>query len=102
MKMELKTLTKLVDEFIHGHGGYWDSPWLLAAITEELGELSFSLQRFMGIRGTMCPGQEEFLKTNVEEECGDLFFSLICLTNYLDINLEIALLETLKKFNSRK
>lgn len=100
--MELETLTKMVDKFIHDHGGYWDIPWLLAGITEELGELSHSLQQFVGVREKTSPRHETVLKTSVIEECGDLFFSFICLTNVLDINLEKALLDTLKKFSSRK
>ncbi|MFX0151881.1 MAG: MazG nucleotide pyrophosphohydrolase domain-containing protein, partial [Candidatus Hodarchaeota archaeon] len=40
-------------------------------------------------------------KKTVEEETGDLFFSLICLTNSIGIDLEAALLRTLNKYSSR-
>ena len=47
-------------------------------------------------------GQSEFLKTNnLELEIGDVFFSLICIANGLDINLKDALNIVLKKYNSR-
>ncbi|MFX1518259.1 MAG: MazG nucleotide pyrophosphohydrolase domain-containing protein [Promethearchaeota archaeon] len=99
--MDLNILTSEVDKYIQAHGGYWDPGWLLAAVTEELGELSRSLQTFYNIRGLQRREQLKPKRTLVEEECGDLFFALICLANYLDINLETALFNTLKKYKSR-
>jgi NTP pyrophosphatase (non-canonical NTP hydrolase) len=99
--MELNKLTSQVDRFIRDHGGYWDISWLLAAIMEELGELSRALQIFSGIRETETFNQGELIKKSIEEESGDLFFSLICLTNFIGIDLEIALIKTLNKYNSR-
>lgn len=99
--MDLNNLTKEVDTFIQTHGGYWDPPWLLAAITEELGELSRALQIHSRIRQGESLDQEKTMSTLIEEECGDIFFALICLTNSYDINLEKALLSTLSKYNSR-
>ena len=99
--MDLSSLTGEVDKFIQTHGGYWDPSWLLAAITEELGELSQALQIFFDIRGLQRVKQKKTRKMLIEEECGDLFFALICLTNSLDINLENALFKTLKKYESR-
>lgn len=99
--MELRKLTNQVDRFIQEQGGYWDIPWLLAAMMEELGELSRVLQIFSGIRETKTSNQGESAKKTVEEETGDLFFSLICLTNSIGIDLEAALLRTLNKYSSR-
>lgn len=100
--MDLKNLTDEVDKFIQAHGGYWDTPWLLAAITEELGELSRALQIHSRIRQSESIEQRKTMKPLIEEECGDLLFALICLTNSYNINLEKALLNTLLKYNSRK
>ncbi|MFX0171641.1 MAG: MazG nucleotide pyrophosphohydrolase domain-containing protein [Candidatus Hodarchaeota archaeon] len=99
--MQLQKLTNQVDRFIQKQGGYWDIPWLLAAILEELGELSRVLQIFSGIRETNVSNHEESVKELIEEESGDLFFSLICLTNFIGIDLEVALLRTLNKYNFR-
>ena len=99
--MELNGLTKKVDDFIQDHGGYWDIPWLLAAMTEELGELSRALQKYSGIRESKTLILKKNIIDAVEEESGDLFFTLICLTNFLGINLEKALVQTLNKYSSR-
>jgi NTP pyrophosphatase (non-canonical NTP hydrolase) len=99
--MELSRLTSEVDKYIQTHGGYWDPGWLLAAITEELGELSRALQIFYEIRDLRQINQKKSKEMLIEEECGDLLFALICLTNYLDINLEKALINTLEKYESR-
>ena len=90
-----------VDRFIRDQGGYWDIPWLLAAITEELGELSRVLQVYTGIRKNSNTILNNSFRELVEEETGDLLFALICLTNFLDIDLEIAVINTLKKYKSR-
>ncbi len=100
--MDLYSLSGLVDKFIRKHGGYWDIPWLLAAIIEELGELSRVLQTYSRIRGVDTSEKEKSVEILIEEECGDLFFALICLTNFLGINLETALLKSLTKYDSRK
>ena len=100
--MDLKLLTKKVDIFIQENGGYWDPPWLLAAIIEELGELSRTLQEHFKIRSEQKKGQLKLDKMDIINETGDLFFSLICLTNFLEIDLEEALLNTLKKYSSRQ
>ncbi|MFW9902829.1 MAG: MazG nucleotide pyrophosphohydrolase domain-containing protein [Candidatus Thorarchaeota archaeon] len=100
--MDLSSLAGEVDKYIQTHGGYWDAGWLLAAITEELGELSRALQNFYEVRGLQSEEREKSKKMLIEEECGDLFFAFICLTNFLDINLEIALYKTLKKYKSRE
>lgn len=99
--MQLQKLINQVDRFIQGHGGYWSIPWLLAAIIEELGELSRALQIFSGIRENKISNQGERMKEKIEEETGDLFFSLICLTNSIGIDLEVALLKSLNKYSSR-
>ena len=99
--MDLRSLAGEVDKFIQAHGGYWDPGWLLAAIIEELGELSRALQAFYDVRGLPYNNQKKTRETLIEEECGDHFFALVCLSNSLGINLEAALLKTLKKYKSR-
>ncbi|MFX0122693.1 MAG: MazG nucleotide pyrophosphohydrolase domain-containing protein [Candidatus Hodarchaeota archaeon] len=100
--MDIKNLTDKVDKYIQAQGGYWDPGWLLAAITEELGELSRALQTYYNVRSLIYEKQKKTKEMRIEEECGDLFFALICLTNFLGINLETALLKTLKKYESRE
>ncbi len=99
--MELKELANKINDFIQSQGGYWEPAWMLAALTEELGELSRSLQVFHNVRDKSDSQRGETILSKVEEECGDLFFALLCLTNSLDINLENALLNTLEKYQHR-
>ncbi|MHA2305935.1 MAG: MazG nucleotide pyrophosphohydrolase domain-containing protein [Candidatus Hodarchaeales archaeon] len=100
--MEINTISTRVDKFIQRQGGYWDPPWLLAALIEELGELSKILQFKEGIRRGVTPAKKNSLKELIEEELGDILFAMICLTNYYDIDLEIAVIKTLKKYTSRE
>jgi len=99
--MELQNLAKQVNDYVISHGGYWDIPWLLAAITEELGELARALQDYLNIRNFEKKRQLESPLQFVKEECGDLMFSLLCLTNFLEIDLANALLKTLDKYSTR-
>ena len=99
--MELNELAIKVNDFIQTQGGYWDPAWMLAALTEELGELSRSLQVFHSVRDKSTSQRSEVTLSNVEEECGDLIFALLCLTNSLNINLEKTLLNSLEKFKHR-
>lgn len=91
-----------VDKFIQTQGGYWNPPWLLAALIEELGELSKVMQRKEGIRLGDNSAEKNSLKELIEEESGDILFALICLTNYYGIDLEIAIKKTLNKYESRE
>ncbi len=100
--MEFKSIGMQVDLFIRDQGGYWDTPWLLAAITEELGELSRVLQIYTGIKSELTFNRKNSIKESIEEEIGDLLFALICLANYFDIDLEIAVMNTLKKYKTRE
>jgi len=99
--MQLNELAMKVNDFIQTQGGYWKPAWMLAALTEELGELSRSLQVFHNIRENSTSYESSETFNNVEEECGDILFALLCLTNSLDINLEKTLENTLKKYEER-
>ena len=100
--MELTQLAAEVDTFINNHGGYWDPAWLLSALTEELGELSRGIQIFAGIRNKGVSTDSPAMIQGIKEESGDLLFALLCLTNKFNIDLEKALLNTLKKYKQRE
>ena len=99
--MELNELARMVNDFIQSQGGYWKPAWMLAALIEELGELSRALQVFHNVREKKASSIPEKSLDRVEEECGDILFALLCLTNSLDINLEEKLLKTLEKYKIR-
>ncbi|MEM0084328.1 MAG: nucleotide pyrophosphohydrolase [Candidatus Methanomethylicia archaeon] len=88
-------LQNMVDEWIKNFGGgYWKPLSMLAALMEEVGELS-------RILNSMEIGKSECNFESLLEEIGDVFFALICISNYYRINLEDALKYTLNKYTVR-
>ncbi|NJE07791.1 hypothetical protein E3E31_04510 [Thermococcus sp. M39] len=90
----MKKLQKEVDKLIKEFGGYWRPFEMLAAVMEELGELSDEMLKFEKIKGK---GSIEKL----EEELGDLMFALFCIANYYGIDVEKALLNSIAKYRNR-
>lgn len=85
--MNLLELQKIVDSWIKKSGGYWTELEILGRLIEELGEVSQALRK----------GD----KYKVKEEIGDLFFTLIVLSNKLNIDLEKSLKEAIRKYDKR-
>jgi len=85
-----------IDYIIEKSGGYWSPSWLLAAITEELGEVSKELQLLEGLR----PNKEGSI-ARLKEEIGDVFFTLVCLARGSNIDLISALNDTIVKYGNR-
>ncbi len=95
-----KRITSEVRILIEGQGGFWEIPWQLAALMEELGELSRVLQEHQGIRSR----EDEFTRDwedALKLELGDLFFALICLAMSLNVDLLEALDLTIQKYADR-
>ncbi|AHF79976.1 MazG nucleotide pyrophosphohydrolase domain-containing protein [Thermococcus paralvinellae] len=90
----MNKLQKEVDKLINEFGGYWRPFEMLAAVIEELGELSDEMLKFEKVKGE---GSIEKL----EEEFGDLMFALFCIANYYGIDVERALLSSIAKYRSR-
>ena len=86
--MDLSELQKIVDSWIMKSGGYWSELEILGRLIEELGEVSRALRK--GSR------------REIEEELGDLFFTLIALSNKLGIDLERSLKAVIRKYDERK
>ncbi|MHA2052449.1 MAG: MazG nucleotide pyrophosphohydrolase domain-containing protein [Candidatus Hodarchaeales archaeon] len=99
--MSFGKLVEGIDTFIANQGGYWNSAWMLAALTEELGELSRTLQSYEGLRKQNNSITSNNALVQVEEEIGDLLFALICLTNSLGLNLKKAGFTSLNKYITR-
>lgn len=92
--MELKTLQRDVDAWIEAHGGYWDRFQILARLTEELGEVAAALQREAGLRPRP-------VETDLEDEVGDLLFTVAVLANAAGIDLERAVARVMEKYRVR-
>jgi len=94
---ELQIICEKVDALIDSLGGYWPKEWLLQPVLEELGEFSKELQIDAGLH----PGKSTS-KEKLEEEFGDLFSAVIALGRGLEIDIEKALMYSIKKYQTRR
>ncbi|MDI3475054.1 MAG: hypothetical protein PWQ79_682 [Thermococcaceae archaeon] len=90
----MNELQKRVDRLISELGGYWSPFEMLAALAEELGEVSRELLKLEGVKGE---GNLEKL----EEEIGDLIFATACIANYYEIDIFRALEKSIEKYRKR-
>ena len=94
--MNLDELQETVDSWIqaHGSGRYRDKFTILARMMEELGELAYTLQHTEGLR---------LRKTDVrlEEELGDLLFTLAVFANASGLRLTDCLSGVMEKYQSQ-
>ncbi len=90
----MNKLQKEVDKLIQELGGYWAPFEMLAALVEELGELSEEMLKFENVKGN---GKME----NLKEEIGDVLFALLCIANYYGVDAENALLASISKYRNR-
>ena len=70
---------------------------MLAALMEEVGELSREINHLKGIKPKKDSEEEKEIKT----EMGDLLFALICIANEFEIDISDALENTLNKYYKR-
>jgi len=85
---------RLVDELINELGGYWKPFEMLAALTEEVGELADAMLAHEGIKGT---ADEDKLR----EELGDVLFAILCIANRYGIDAGDALRMSIEKYRFR-
>ena len=94
----LKEIQEIVDEWINQfEEGYWHPLSQLARLTEELGELARVVNHLYGEK----PKKLSEKKQKLEEEMGDVLFTLICLANSQGVDLEKALDRIIKKIDKR-
>ena len=93
----LKDIQEKIDDWIKNHGGYWPPLAMLGAITEELGELAREINDLEGFK----PKKRKKEKTLVGEELADLLFSIICVANHYDIDLNSCLEKVILKYTKR-
>jgi len=91
--MGLHEYQRRVDEWINQfEEGYWHPLSMLTSLVEEVGELSKEINDLYGEKTK----KEEQRKEELEKEMGDILFSLICMANDMDIDLDKAFKKTLK------
>lgn len=94
----MKEIQKQVDEWVTMHKiGYFKPLEILARLTEETGELARELNHRFGPKQKK--SSEE--KNDIEDEIGDIIFTLTCLANSLDLDLDKAFSHTMDKCYGR-
>ena len=93
----IKEFQEKVNDWILNHGGYWPPLSMLSAIMEELGELAREINHSEGYK-LKKNGMEE---SNLGTELGDLLFSIICVANHYQIDLNAELETVMKKYDKR-
>lgn len=95
--MALSDIQKVVNEWISQfEDGYWPPLSLLAAIVEEVGELSREINDREGYKKKRTPDN-----TDLSLELADVLFSLVCIANYYRIDLEEAFKAVMIKYAKR-
>ena len=91
--MNFDALQEVVDQWIQGHGRYWNKFEILARLTEALGELATTLQQ--GLR----TGRD---KLNMADEIGDLLFTLAAFANVNGLRLGDCVNGVMEKYQTRE
>lgn len=108
----LSDIQKKVDDVISSMGGYWEPLAMLAALLEEIGELSREITHNLGIKPKKLQGlekseisppikQKSIFENSLSEELGDTLFALICLANYYKIDLNHTMEKIFTKYRTR-
>lgn len=96
--MGIKKYQKEVDDWILQYKiGYFKPLEILARLVEEVGEVARELNHMFGPKKKK--STEE--KADLEMELGDVIYTVICLANSLDIDLDRALEKVMKKISIR-
>ena len=96
--MALKGYQKEVDEWVKQHKiAYWKPHEILARLMEETGELAREINYVFGPKNK----KSDEKKKDIEDEVGDILFTLCCLANSQNIDLDKALEKALEKSKVR-
>ncbi len=94
--MELRKLQNLVADFVERTGIDTGEPLRMLDVVSEVGELAKEI-----LKSTEY-GKKPFRPTAAwNDELGDVMFSLICLANRTNVDLEAAVIQALKKYRHR-
>jgi len=96
--MEIKKAQSLVDNWIKKVGvRYFNELTNMAILAEEVGEVARVMSRIYGEQSRK-QGEEDLSLAN---ELADVLFVLICIANQTGVDLEKALIESIKKKTGR-
>ena len=99
MKKSLNEICEEVDKWINQfEEGYWPPLSMLASVMEEVGEISREINSLEGFKKKKNDKNE--IK-RISEELGDLLFSIICISNHYEIDLEDSINDVIQKYTKR-
>ena len=85
--MALKEIQKEVDDWINQYKiGYWKPHEILCRLTEETGELAREINHIYGPKKKKSTEETKELS----DEIADIFFTVTCLANSLNLDLDKA------------
>ena len=94
----MKNRQKEVDKVFKENGFTYFHPLSqFARLVEETGELARILNHLYGDK----PKKSSEKKQNLQEEMGDVLFTLLCLANYMGIDLDEAVSKSINKLVKR-
>lgn len=89
---------KAIDKWFKKAGWkYWPPLSMLAALTEEVGELARLFNHLYGGK----PKKATEKRQELEEELGDLIYTICCIANSQGVDLDRAFKKSLKKSTKR-
>ena len=96
--MEIQELQKKIDAWIKANTtGYWSPLSMMARLTEETGEVARILNHAYGEKKK----KPEEIHNSLEEEIADVFYTIVCMANAFNINLDKAIQKVFNKVDSR-
>lgn len=92
----MKDLQLQVRNFVHEHELNTDPEWRALDIVSEMGEVAKEI-----LKTTDYGKKEPKYRKEIELEIGDVLFSIMCLANSYEIDIEKALDKSMKKYMHR-
>ncbi len=95
--LTLDAIQKSVHDWISQfEQGYWPPLSMLAAVTEEVGELAREINDREGYKKKRVAD-----KADLGLELADVLYSIVCIANYYHINLDDSFRAIMKKYDER-
>ena len=94
----MKEIQKEVDEWVQQYKiGYFKPLEVIARLAEETGELAREINHRFG------PKKKKDIEDNkeIEDEIADIIFTLACLANSLDLDMDRGFKKVMDKLNTR-
>ena len=96
--MVLSKIQKEVDDWVKQYKiGYFKPLEIMARLTEEVGELAREINHRYGPKKK----KKNEAKQEIGEEIADIIFTLTCLANSLNIDLDESFAKVMKKLKTR-